>query len=324
MNHRVSLAVVLLLTGALAFAWTAWKQRQQEIPPGFAMSNGRLEAREMHVGSKIAGRVAEVRVQEGDVVSVGDVLVRLEDQTLRAQLAAAEAQVEQARQALVSAEAALQKAEADAQLARSTLQRTERLAANDFLAQQKLDVDRAAAKSAAAAVALALAKREEVRAALAAAQAQVQVAASALADTVITAPRAGRVQHRLVEPGEVIAAGGRVVTLLDLDAVEMTVYLPTAVVGRLAIGDEARIVADAWLDQPIPAQVIFIADKAQFTPREVETASEREKLTFRVKIAPQSEWLRAHRDQVKSGMPGVAIVRTDSNRPWSEILPLLQ
>ena len=119
-------------------------------------------------------------------------------------------------------------------------------------------------------------------------------------------------------------AGGKVLTLVDLSDMYMTVYLPTDLAGQLAIGSEARIVLDAYPDQPVPATVSFVAPKAQFTPREVETRSEREKLMFRVKVRPDASWLAAHRDLAKGGMPGVAYLRKDPALVWPAFLSLAQ
>ena len=106
---------------------------------------------------------------------------------------------------------------------------------------------------------------------------------SEINDMVLKAPRNGRIQYRVVEPGEVVSAGGRVLSLVDLTNVYMTFFLPASRVGKLTMGGEALIVLDAAPDIAIPATISYVADVAQFTPKSVETQSEREKLMFRVK-----------------------------------------
>ena len=91
-------------------------------------------------------------------------------------------------------------------------------------------------------------------------------------------------QYQLARNGEVVAAGGKILTILDLQDVYMTVFLPAATAGKLEIGGEARIILDPVPQYVIPASVSFIAADAQFTPKTVETAEEREKLMFRVKL----------------------------------------
>jgi HlyD family secretion protein len=117
-----------------------------------------------------------------------------------------------------------------------------------------------------------------------------------------------------------IAAGGRVMNLIDLSDVYMTFFLPETVAGRIAIGTEVRIVLDAAKNVVIPARVSFVADTAQFTPKTVETASERQKLMFRVKAKIDPALLQKHIQQVKTGLPGVAYIKIDESAPWPEFL----
>ena len=107
----------------------------------------------------------------------------------------------------------------------------------------------------------------------------------------LKSPIAGRVLYRLAEPGEVLAAGGKVLTVLELTDVYMTIFLPTALAGRIAVGSEARIVLDAVPQYVIPATISFVAARAQFTPKDVETRTEREKLMFRIKVRIDPELL---------------------------------
>src|SRR5690606_20463553 len=125
-------------------------------------------------------------------------------------------------------------------------------------------------------------------------------------DSQLRAPRDGRVQFRVAQPGEVLGAGGRVLNLIDLSDVYMTFFLPTEAAGRLALGTAVRRVLEAAPQYVIPARISFIASTAQVTPRTVETASERQKLMFRVRARIERELLLEHLEQVKTGLPGVA------------------
>jgi HlyD family secretion protein len=139
---------------------------------------------------------------------------------------------------------------------------------------------------------------------------------------VLKSPRDGRVQYRVAQPGEVIGAGGKVLNLLDLSDVYMTFFLPEAAAGRVALGSEVRIVLDAAPDRPIPARISFVASSAQFTPKTVETASERQKLMFRVKARVDRALLERHLTQVKTGLPGVAWLKLDPRAEWPARLAL--
>ena len=140
-----------------------------------------------------------------------------------------------------------------------------------------------------------------------------------LADCELKAPRDGRVQFRIVQPGEVIGAGGKVLNMIDLSDVYMTFFLPETVAGRVAVGSDVRVVLDAAPKYAIPAKVSFVASTAQFTPKTVETASERQKLMFRVKARADRELMLKHIEQVKTGLPGVAWVRLDEQAEWPKL-----
>jgi HlyD family secretion protein len=293
-----------------------YQQRPTGLPAGFASGNGRLEAVEVDIATKIAGRLAELGPREGDMVEAGVVVARLDADDLRAQLRAAEAQVVQARKAVEESQAGVRKSRTDVSLAGKTLKRSESLVDKGFISRSKLDTDQTGMEGAMAGMDQAQSRVAEAEAALAAAVAKMESLQATLNDTSLKAPISGRVLYRLAEPGEVLAAGGKALTLLDLSDMYMTIYLPTDKAGQVALNSEARILLDALPGQPIPAVVSFVAPKAQFTPREVETRTEREKLMFRIKVKPDPAWLAAHRDLAKGGLPGVAYVRLDANAPW--------
>jgi HlyD family secretion protein len=223
---------------------------------------------------------------------------------------------------------AQRKAELDA--AERRLQRSETLIRTNAVPQQTLDDDRAAANGATAAVAAAEAQLaasdaaiNAAKAAVIDAEASVEAAKAAIEsikadinDSTLRAPRDGRVQFRVAQPGEVLAAGGRVLNMVDLSEVFMTFFLPTAQAGRVAIGSEVRLVLDAAPQWVIPATATFVANVAQFTPKTVETQEEREKLMFRVRAHISPDLLRRHIEQVKTGLPGRAYVRLDPNAQW--------
>lgn len=311
-----SLIFLLLAVLTAAIAVYLYQHRAVELPEGLAAGNGRLEATEVDVASKIAGRLSEVLPREGDMVAAGAVVARLDADDLRAQVRAAEAQVEQARKAVEQTQAGMRKSKSDVSLAGKTLKRSEELVNKGFISRNKLDTDLTGMEGAMAGVAQARGRIGEADAAVAAAEAKRDALLVTLADSELKAPISGRVLYRLAEPGEVLAAGGKALTLLDLTDMSMTIYLPTDQAGRVALGSAARIVLDALPEQVIPAHVSFVAPKAQFTPREVETRSEREKLMFRIKVKADPAWLAAHRDLAKGGMPGVAWVRLDPDVAW--------
>ena len=310
-----------ILAVAIAGGIFAWLYVQQPaLPDGFPSGNGRIEATEVDVATKWAGRVEEVLANEGDLIDAGQVVARMDTATLEAQLRQAEAQVKQARDAKASVAALVSQRQSELAFAERDLDRSLELTTKGFISKQETDLKRTKQETASAAVVAAKAQLIEAESAIQAAIAATDGLRTEIADGTLKAPRLGRVQYRLAEPGEVLAAGGKVLTLLDLSDVYLTLFLPETVAGRVALGAEARLVLDAVPNLVIPAQVSFVAAKSQFTPKAVETRTEREKLMFRVKVQIPPELLRQHLSQVKTGLPGVAYVRLDPNAPWPAAL----
>lgn len=313
--RRISTVLLLLLLGGALFLLYRHNQRPG-LPAGIAAGNGRLEAIEVDVATKVAGRLAKVLPHEGDNVTAGQVVAELDADDLRAQLRAAEAQIRQARAALQESRAGLNSASAQQRLAEVTLNRTRQLVKQGYISGDRLDQDVSALQRAQAGVEAAHGTVAEAEAAVAAAVARVDVLRVTLNDTSIKAPISGRVLYRLAEPGEVLAGGGKVLTLHEMSDVNMSIYLPTADAGKLTVGTNARILLDALPGQVLPARVVFVAPHSQFTPKEVETRNEREKLMFRIKVKVDEQWLASHADLAKPGMPGMAYVMTAPDAVW--------
>ena len=335
-------AVVLVIGVMALIAWRIYGR--SELEKGIVSGNGRIEAVEIDIASKLPGRVKELKVREGEFVSAGQVVALMDTETLEAQRRQAEAQLQQALNAVTTARtqlaqrrsekaaavAVVAQRQAELDVARKHLKRKTELASKDIASQEDVDDARASVDSAAAALSAAKAQVAATEAAITTMHSQISVAQSAaeaaraaiervqseIDDSILKAPRDGRVQFRVAEPGEVVAAGGRVLNMLDLSDVYMTFFLPTTAAGRIAMGAEVRIVLDAAPQYVIPANVSFVASEAQFTPKTVETAVEREKLMFRVKAQIDPDLLKRYRTQVKTGLPGVAYVRIDPAAAW--------
>ncbi len=311
-------AVALLAGAAGLVAWHVLNR--SPYPEWIASSNGRLEAEQVDITSKLAGRITEVLAEEGQMVDAGAVVARLDATEIEAQLRAGEAQVRRASRAIDEAEHAAALRDSLRTLANQELERTKALHDKGYATGETLDQRRSAVDSTEAAYHAGVASIGEAKAALEAAQADVARLKSVLADTVLTAPRRGRIQYKLMQAGEVAGPGSRLLTLIDLSDVYMTVFLPAAVAAQLALGDEARLILDPIPRYVVPASVSFVAAEAQFTPKAVETSEEREKLTFRVKLRIAPELLHKFESQVKTGVRGVGFVRTRTDRPWPAAL----
>lgn len=338
----IIVVVILILGSSGVLAWQKFGRTDNN--KGLASGNGRIEAVEIDVAAKSAGRVKNILVREGEFVTAGQVVASMDIETLEAQLRQAEAQLQQAHSSVATAQSQVVQRESEKAAARALVKqreaelvkarqhslRSSELVKGGAIAKQdadddyaQLQSDEAALNSARAQVAASEAVIMSVhtqiagaKSAVEAARANVERIQADIRDSVLKSPRDGRVQYRVAQPGEVVGAGGRVLNLVDLSDVYMTFFLPMAAAGKVALGTEVRLILDAVPQYVIPAKVSFIADVAQFTPKTVETASEREKLMFRIRAQIPVELLKKHITQVKTGLPGMAYVRLDSGAQW--------
>ena len=317
-KNRVAVISAIVVVGLIAAGagYLLWKQHEATaLPEGIVGINGRLEATQVDIATKIAGRVIEIVPQEGDMVTAGEIVARLDKAELEAQLAQGQAEAQRARETLAKAEADVQARKADLTFAQQELQRAEALVEKGWTTREKYDQRKQELDSATAALTATTKGIDEAQAGVKAADAKVNQLQAELDDTTITSPVRGRVQYRLIEPGAVLSAGGRIATVLNLSDVYTTIFLPASVAGQLKIGDEARVVFDAAPQYVFPATVSFVAPESQFTPKTVETQSEREQLSFRVKLkAPLP--LLVTEEQVKAGLRGMGYVRVNPAVAW--------
>ena len=290
--------------------------RADPLPAGIVKSNGRIEATQVDVSAKYAGRLAQVSIKEGDDVKAVQVIATISSPETEAQLRGAQAQVLRSKQSLAEALALIAQRKSDLAFASADYDRGKELVGKGNMTQQVFDQRKAKAESAQAALTAAEAQRDQAEFAIQSAEADVQRLQAILVDLVLRAPCDGRVQYKLAQQGEVVGAGTRIATLLDLSDVYMTIYLPAAQAGPLSLNDEARIILDPVPQYVVPATISFVASDAQFTPKTVETAEEREKLSFRVKLQIDPQVLKTYRSRVKTGVRGMGFVRTKPDVAW--------
>ena len=324
---------VMAGAAVLVMAGTAARCRGQ-ADANAARASGYVEATEVRLAPEVGGRLLEVAVKEGDRLKAGDVVARLDDTDtaiatkqaqaerdqavaqLRLLQAGARAEdIRQARAQVDSAQAEVAAAEAELQSARADLARFEALLASNAGSRKQRDdaatnvavaearVNSARERVRAAAEALARlragARAEEIaaaRARVAATEAQIAAFAKAQTDALLKSPVAGFVTAKLADAGEVVARGTPVAVVTDLDHAWANVYVDEPLVPLLKLGQKVTLVTDAG--QRLDGTISFISPKAEFTPRNVQTAEERTKLVYRIKVTADN------RDGVlKPGMP---------------------
>lgn len=307
---------------------------QAPEPSNTIRVSGHVEATEVQVAPDVGGRLLELPPAEGDRIAAGDVIARLDARDVELQIARARAdravadaqlrfllrgaRIEDLRQARAQADAASAEAagaSAELKAAEMDLERFEALlAANAGSrkqrddAQARVDIARERVRGAEERIAAARevvarleagATREEIdaaRARVAAADAQLAVLDKARADATVVSHVAGIVTQRLAEAGEVVAPRMPLLVVTDLDNAWANLFVPEPLIPRLALGQAATILTDAG--DRVPGKVTYISPQAEFTPRNVQTADERSKLVYRIKVAVDN---RA--GTLKSGMP---------------------
>jgi HlyD family secretion protein len=347
-KYAIAIVAVIVLVGVGLLLWELL--RPKGLGPGFASGNGRIEAIELFVSSKVAGRINDMYVDDGDSVTSGQIVARIDSDLLQTELQKTRAEQAQARNAVETALAVVRQHEsekiadealvaqryAELKAAMDTAHRSEVLSEQHATSTQEHENDVTRVKQSSAEVASSEAQVAAAQATIVSSQSQVLGARSnvdaaiaqelnlktQIADDDLKAARSGRVQFRIVQPGEVVGVGGKVLSMIDLGDVTMTFFLPEEATGKVRLGSEVHIVLDADPSLVIPATVSFVGSVAQFTPKTVETQIERQKLVFRIKARIDPTLLRDHLAQVKSGLPGVAYVRLDASAAWPDNLKL--
>ena len=323
-SGAVQRLVQLIVLGAVAFVgWRAWERHQRaqvQLPEGITAGNGRIEAIQVDIATKYAGRIGDVLAREGSMVAPDDLLAHIDTAEMRAELEKANAQLAKAAEDVARAAADIVQKQSTADLNEKSFARSETLKRNKAIADQDFDESRARRDSSAAAVDVAKATLRSAEKAELAAAAEVSRQTAQLAEMTLKSPVRGRVLYRLAEPGMVLPAGGKVLTLLDLSDIYMEIFLPSREAARVRVGSEARIVLDVAPEYAARATVSFVSPEAQFTPKQVETRSERDKLMFRVKLQLPAELILPYLERIKTGLRGVGYVRLDDTVPWPDFL----
>jgi HlyD family secretion protein len=291
-------------------------KRHNALPEGIVSGNGRIEGKLVDVAAKEPLRVKQVLVDEGAMVKPGEVLVKLDTETLTAQLAEANEAVKQAEEKLAFSRASIVKQKSEIELAEVEVRRSQRLVAEGAGSQRELDVRNTKLETTKASLAEATAMLATSTQGVEVARANAATVQTRIDDATLRSPVTGRVLYRLAEAGEVLAPGGKALTLVNLEDVYMEIFLPSEAAAALKIGAEGRITVDYDPKRAVAGYVSFVSPEAQFTPKQVETKSEREKLMFRVKIQVPKELAAQYVERIKTGVRGMGYVKVKDSAVW--------
>ena len=306
------IAVILLATGGyLGFL----ALRPTELPPGFLYGSGRIEATEVRLAAEIPGRVVENQLVEGQPISAGAELIRLDDRLVRLQQAELDARLIAGEQSVVRLERMLDTARHHLGNAETELERARALRRTGAIPAQQLEHSGDRRREAAGEVEVLQAQRAEAAANLEALRQQRSQLALQLDKTLLRSPIDATVLVKAVEIGEVVAPGQSFGVLVDLDRPRMKIYVTERVLGRVRLGTPARVRVTAFPDRYFEAEVSAIDSQAQFTPRDVHLPDERARTVFGVTLQI------ANPDGVlKPGMPADAWLRWQDEAPWPDTL----
>jgi HlyD family secretion protein len=357
---QAALAAILLGAAGLLL-WQS--QVRRGLPEGLIQANGRIEGDTVIIASKVAGRIFDLSVREGDSVQAKQRLAQIDDGIARARFAQAQAEVEAARARAAAAERALAllkrevpnaiasseagvlagqselaRAEAAREQDARDLVRAKMLESGKFVGpqfveraelalrthQEQRDAAQAGLERARQAlndarlgperIGVRQAELAAAQGALAAAKARGDEAQSVLDDLALRSPAAGIVTNRYANAGEVIAPGTPIFELVDLDRLYLKVFVPEREIGKVRRGLAAQIYSDAFPQQPFAATVRYIASRAEFTPKEVQTPDERVKLMYEVRL-----YLDANpQHRLTPGLPADAMIRWQEDAVWAK------
>jgi len=297
-RFTLTFAAIVLTVIAAATWWLEF--HEEPFPEGLIQANGRIEGDHYTVASKVPGRITKLNAREGDEVKGGEILAQLDDAQINAKVA-------QAENGLVAVDAQCRAAEASELQSRRDKERLQNLLKNKTATKQ--EAERAALAWKVDEEQLAVAKAQ-----YGVAKAVLQEVLSIQRDLTIHAPASGVVTTRIIEEGEVMAAGSPLYDIVNLDRLYLKVYIPEKEIGKVRRGLSARIYVDAFPDEPFPATVRYIASQAEFTPKEVQTPDERVKLVYAVKLYLDEN--PEHR--LTPGLPADAVIRWQEDASWAK------
>ncbi len=304
----------MLGLAAMSYALFLWLS-PPTLPEGLLYGNGRIEATEVTVSAEVAARVLDSTLVEGRAVQPDEVLVRLDETDLTTRLRQAEANALAAQRARADIGRQLDTARHHLATAQTDLSRYRKLGATGNVSEQLVERAQNQQRETQGQVEALMARQEQATAQQEAAAREVELLRSQLGKAVIRAPAAGTVLTKGIEVGELAAPGRTVAVIADLTRIELKVYLPESEIGKIKLGDPARVRVDAFPERFFDARVARVDPRAQFTPKDIHMPDERARLVFGVVLAVDNP-----EGYLKPGMPADTWLRWQPDAPWPQKL----
>lgn len=310
-----SLIGLLLISGISYGVFLA--TRPNPLPEGFLYGNGHIEGTEVRIASEVPGRVVEQSLTEGASVARGQTVVVIDAETSRDQLRAVQGELAALRDSRAAIDSQIELWMHHVETAERQLARVRELGRSELASESEVDAAENGLREAQGQLRSLTAQRQALEGQIESAEARASVAESRLEKTEISAPEDGTVLVRAVEAGEVVQVGQPLALIVDLDRLELKVYVPEGDIGKVRLGSGARVAVDAFPARYFEARVQRIDDYAQFTPRDIHMPEERTRMVYGVTLAVDN----ANRE-LKPGMPADAWIRVNEATPWPEVLPV--
>lgn len=323
MKKRIILPVLLLIVMVVAGVFYFKKQPAPELDR--IRVSGNIEITDVEVSFKIPGRLEKRLVSEGEMVTAGQVVARLDSRDLAQEIAQRHAQVGVAQATLTElktgsrpeeiaqAEAVLERAQADGARTKKEFERQKRLYEREVISTREYDLakttlDGTEARIREAQEILTLVRKgprqekiDQAKAGLEQVRQALALAETRMSYSVLVSPLSGIVLSENIEPGEFVSPGTPIITLGDLSRVYLRAYINETDLGRVKVGQKVRVITDTFPGQAYEGKITFIASQAEFTPKNVQTQKERVKLVYRIKVDIPNPKM-----ELKPGMPADA------------------
>ena len=300
MNIKKILLILFIVAIFCIIGFFAYKNFFAKNNDNIITGNGRVEAREVAVSAKFGGKIVELKVNEGDYVKKDQLLAVIDSRALEADIEAQKAKSNEILKQISAVDAEINATNSDITFYTKELNRTKALIKQNFASQLELDKNNNALDKTKAKLNSLIANKNSLQASYKSLLATIKAQEINLSDMKIYSPINGVILYKLVENGEMISNGSRMFIMYNPDDLYMTIYMPSENAGQVKLGEKATVKLDAYKNKTFPATITFIADNAEFTPKEVETQKERQKLVFRVKLTFDDNSNR----EAKPGMPG--------------------
>jgi len=285
--------------------------KKQEKPRGLLILHGRVEGKEINIGSKVQGRIIRLYKSESDPVKKGELLAELRPDEYLAMLSSAQKEVQAAEETVLMAQSYLLKSQAKLEQAKIDLERYRALFQEGLVSKRDFEIAELNYISALSELKVNEKYVAQAKAKQSSALQRLKEVEVSYRETKIYAPADGVILSRVAEEGEVVNPGQVIYTMVDLNKLYIKVYIPEPELGKVKLGQQARVYVDAYPDRYFNGTLTRVYEQAEFTPKNVETKDERVKLVFGAEVSVENP-----EGLLKPGMPADVVLKIDPKAEW--------